>query len=208
MGKTEFEVSKAAAEAKKAVQEQAQKRPEYAGRYDQALGQALDALMQQPSFRYRLDGDALYKRYRDSAVKNGQLAMEDTLGQAAALTGGYGSSYGQTAAQQSYRRHMEDLNDKAMNLYDKARAEYDRQGQADKEKYAMLLQRENGSQNQYKQALAAWQAENQRLWNRYDRERAADYESYRDQVSDSRWQQEFEEAQRQFYDQLIRRFGW
>ena len=62
MGKKEFEVSKAAAEAKKAVQEQAQKRPEYAGRYDQALNQALDALMQQPSFRYRLDGVALYKR--------------------------------------------------------------------------------------------------------------------------------------------------
>lgn len=180
----------------------------YVSRWQQQLDAAMEKILNREAFTYQLNGDALYRQYKDQAMQNGRLAMQDTLGQAAAMTGGYGSSYGQTAAQQSYRRHMEDLSDKAAQLYDKARAEYDRQGQADKEKYAMLLQRENGSQNRYKEALAAWQAENQRLWNRYDRERSADYQSYRDQVSDSRWQQEFEEAQRQFYDQLIRRFGW
>ena len=180
----------------------------YVSRWQQQLDAAMKKILNREKFSYNLNGDALYRQYKDQAIQNGRLAMQDTLGQAAAMTGGFGSSYGQTAAQQAYRQQMANLGDKASALYDKARAEYDRQGQADKEKYAMLLQRENGSQNQYKQALAAWQAENQRLWNRYDRERAADYESYRDQVSDSRWQQEFEEAQRQFYDQLIRRFGW
>ena len=180
----------------------------YVSRWQQQLDAAMEKILNREAFSYQLNGDALYRQYKDQAVQNGRLAMQDTLGQAAAMTGGYGSSYGQIAAQQSYRRHMEDLSDKATQLYDKARADYDRQGQADKEKYALLLQRENSSQNQYKQALAAWQAENQRLWDRYDRERGADYQSYRDQVSDSRWQQEFEAAQRQFYDQLVRRFGW
>lgn len=180
----------------------------YVSQWQKQLDAAMEKILNREAFSYQLNGDALYRQYKDQAVQSGRLAMQDTLGQAAAMTGGYGNSYGQTAAQQSYRRHMEDLSDKAAQLYDKARADYDRQGQADKENYAMLLQRENGSQNQYRQALAAWQAENQRLWNRYDRERGADYQSYRDQVSDSRWQQEFEEAQRQFYDQLVRRFGW
>ena len=179
----------------------------YVSRWQQQLDAAMEKILNREAFSYQLNGDALYRQYKDQALQNGRLAMQDTLGQAAAMTGGYGSSYGQTAAQQSYRRHMEDLNDKAMNLYDKARAEYDRQGDADKEHYDLLLQRENSSQNQYKQNLAAWQAENQRLWGRYDQEQKTDYAAYRDEIGDSQWLREFEEAQRQFEEKLRRRYG-
>ena len=67
------------------------------------------------------------------AVQNGRLAMQDTLGQAAAMTGGYGSSYGQQAAQQAYQQRMDALSDKASQLYDKARTAYDNQGQRDRQ---------------------------------------------------------------------------
>ena len=180
----------------------------YTSQWQKQLDAAMDKILNREAFSYNLNGDALYRQYKDQAVQGGRLAMQDTLGQAAAMTGGYGSSYGQQAAQQSYRQHMDALSDKASQLYDKARAEYDRQGQRDQEVYNLLLQRENSSQNQYKQALSAWQAENQRLWNRYEQERGADYDAYRDQVEDSRWQREFDAAQQQFYDQLIRKFGW
>ena len=167
----------------------------------------MEKILNREKFSYNLNGDALYRQYKDQAIRNGRLAMQDTLGQTAAMTGGYGSSYGQTAAQQAYRRQMSDLGDKASALYDKARAEYDRQGDADKEHYDLLLQRENSSQNQYKQNLAAWQAENQRLWGRYDQEQKTDYGAYRDEVGDSQWLREFEEAQRQFEEKLRRRYG-
>lgn len=200
MGKKEFEVSKAAAEAKKAVQEQARKRPEYAGRYDQALGQALDALMQQPSFRYRLDGDALYKRYRDSAVKNGQLAMEDTLGQVAALTGGYGNSYAQSAGQQAYARQLDALGDRIPELYTLAMEQYRLQSQGLKDKYNLLLGADSRDYGRYTDSLAAWQKEADRLLEAYRTQRKLDYQTYRDDIADWKWQTEYDEDKRR-YDQ-------
>lgn len=180
---------------------------EYVSKWQDQLDAAMEKILNREKFSYDLNGDALYRQYKDQAVQNGRLAMQDTLGQAAAMTGGFSSSYGQTAAQQAYQRQMTDLGDKASALYDKARAEYDRQGTEDKQAYDLLLQRENSSQSQYRQNLAAWEAENQRLWSRYDQERSTDYGAYRDEIKDSQWLQEFEEAQRQFYEKLIRQYG-
>ncbi len=191
-----------------AVESDRQKPGAYTSQWQKQLDAAMDKILNRETFSYNLNGDALYRQYKDQAVQNGRLAMQDTLGQAAAMTGGYGSSYGQQAAQQAYQQRMDALSDKASQLYDKARTAYDNQGQRDREDYNLLLQRENSSQNQYKQALSAWQAENQRLWSRYEQERSTDYDAYRDQVADSRWQQEFDAAQQQFYEQLIRKFGW
>lgn len=200
MGKKEFEASKATEEAKKAVQEQAQKRPEYAGRYDQALSQALDALMQQPSFRYRLDGDALYKRYRDSAVKNGRLAMEDTLGQGAALTGGYGNSYAQSAGQQAYARQLDALGDRIPELYTLAMEQYRLQSQGLKDKYNLLLGADSQDYGRYTDSLEAWQKEADRLLEAYRTQRKLDYQTYRDDIADWKWQTEYDEDKRR-YDQ-------
>lgn len=191
-----------------AVESDRQKPGAYTSQWQKQLDAAMDKILNRETFSYNLNGDALYRQYKDQAVQNGRLAMQDTLGQAAAMTGGYGSSYGQQVAQQAYQQRMDALSDKASQLYDKARTAYDNQGQRDREDYNLLLQRENSSQNQYRQALSAWQAENQRLWSRYEQERSTDYDAYRDQVADSRWQQEFDAAQQQFYEQLIRKFGW
>lgn len=207
--KKKYTASARVEQARQEAQASDAKRPgEYTSQWQRQLDAAMEKILNREKFSYNLNGDALYRQYKDQAIRNGRLAMQDTMGQAAAMTGGYGSSYGQTAAQQSYRQHMDDLSDKASALYDKARADYDRQGTADKENYQLLLQRENASQSQYRQALAAWQAENQRLWSRFDQTKAADYEAYRDEIKDRQWQQEFDAAQQQFYEQLVRRFGW
>ena len=105
----------------------------YVSKWQQQLDAAMEKILNREKFSYNLNGDALYRQYKDQAIQNGRLAMQDTLGQAAAMTGGFGSSYGQTAAQQAYRQQMANLGDKASALYDKARSEYDRQGTADKQ---------------------------------------------------------------------------
>ena len=214
LGSCEEEKKKyaASAQVEQARQEaqasDARKPGEYVSKWQQQLDAAMEKILNREKFSYNLNGDALYRQYKDQAIQNGRLAMQDTLGQAAAMTGGFGSSYGQTAAQQAYRQQMANLGDKASALYDKARSEYDRQGTADKQAYDLLLQRENSSQNQYKQNLAAWEAENQRLWNRYEQARSADYSAYRDDIKDSQWLQEFQQAQQQFYEKLRRQYGY
>ena len=175
----------------------------YVSKWQQQLDAAMDKILNREKFSYDLNGDALYRQYKDQAVRNGRLAMLDTLGQSAGLTGGYGSSYSQTAAQQAYMKSMDGLADKAGEFYDRALAAYDRQGEKDKADYDLLQQRESGSRSQYDKDLAAWQAENSRLWQRYEDLRQRDYTAYRDSITDARWLAEFEEAQRKFNEDLL-----
>lgn len=193
-------------DAEKARQEalasDAAKPGEYTSKWQQQLDAAMDKILNREAFSYDLNGDALYRQYKDRAVKNGRLAMMDTMGQAAAMTGGYGSSYAQSAGQQAYQKQMDTLTDQAAQLYDRARQDYDRQGQTDRDRYDILRQRENSSYNQYKHGLSSWETENQRLWDRYDSLRQQEYQAQRDLIQDQQWQAEFDEAHRQFYDEL------
>ena len=183
-------------DAEKARQEalasDAAKPGEYTSKWQQQLDAAMDKILNREAFSYDLNGDALYRQYKDRAVKNGRLAMMDTMGQAAAMTGGYGSSYAQSAGQQAYQKQMDTLTDQAAQLYDRARQDYDRQGQMDRDRYDILRQRENSSYNQYKQGLSSWETENQRLWDRYDSLRQQEYQAQRDLIEDQQWQAEFD----------------
>ena len=100
-------------DAEKARQEalasDAAKPGEYTSKWQQQLDAAMDKILNREAFSYDLNGDALYRQYKDRAVKNGRLAMMDTMGQAAAMTGGYGSSYAQSAGQQAQKRVLRQL---------------------------------------------------------------------------------------------------
>lgn len=67
-----------------------------------------------------LKGDE-YAALKDIYARNGRLAMQDTLGQAAARTGGIASSYATSASQQAYNDYMQRLTDKAMEGYEAQR---------------------------------------------------------------------------------------
>lgn len=70
-------------------------------------------------FTQGTDYESLAKRYSDQ----GRKAMQDTLGQVAARTGGLASSYATTASQQAYGDWMGKLEDAARSLYDSQMAE-------------------------------------------------------------------------------------
>lgn len=61
-------------------------------------------------------------------MQQGKLAMQDTMGQAAALTGGYGNSYAQTVGQQAYDQYLGRLNEVVPELYSLARSRYTQEG--------------------------------------------------------------------------------
>ena len=84
--------------------------------------------MNREDFSYDLDGDALYQQYKNQYLQQGKLAMQDTMGQAAALTGGYGNSYAQTVGQQAYHGYLGQLNAVVPELYSLARSRYTREG--------------------------------------------------------------------------------
>lgn len=63
--------------------------------------------------------ESLVKRYQGK----GQKAMDDTIGQVAARTGGLASSYAAQAGQQAYGGWMENIENAARSLYDTERQE-------------------------------------------------------------------------------------
>ena len=197
-----------AEEAKQAaLAHDSQKPGAYTSKWQQQLDAAMDRILNREKFSYDLNGDALYRQYKDQAVKNGRLAMMDSMGRAAALTGGYGSSYAQSAGQQAYQKQMDSLADKAGQLQEQARQDYDRQGQLDRDRYDLLRQQENDSYGRYRQGLSGWEEENQRLWQRYDNLRREAYDAQRDAVKDEQWLAQFEEAMKQFDINLMLRYG-
>lgn len=90
--------------------------------YDNQKGynQALSNLANQPKFSYDLSKDTLYNQMKDQYQAMGQQAMEDTIGQASAMTGGYGNSYATTAGSQAYQGYMQQLNNNIADLYNLA----------------------------------------------------------------------------------------
>jgi hypothetical protein len=102
----------------------------------------LDAIMQsilnRDQFSYNFNEDAFYQQYKDKYIQQGKMAMADTMGQAAAMTGGYGNSYAATAGNQAYQASLQNLNDVIPELYQMAYDRYQQEGQDLYNQYGLL----------------------------------------------------------------------
>lgn len=129
----------------------------FSSRYQSEIDSLLQEIQNPEAFSLD-DNDTyrqLYDNYRESYMAQGNRAMRDAMGSAAALTGGYGSSYATTAASQAYDNYLQQLNDRNIDLYSMALNDY--------------WKNRNDKYNQ----LGAVQGQD-----------AVDYGRYRDEVSD------------------------
>lgn len=108
-------------------------------------------------FSYDVNSDALYQQYADQYVRQGKLAMQDVMGQAAAMTGGYGNSYAASVGNQAFQSYLQQLNDRVPELYKLALDRYNMGKQDLYDQYGMLLseyEREYGLySDEYQQLL-------------------------------------------------------
>ena len=93
------------------------------------LDAAIEQYRNRDDFTFDLSNDPFYQQYKERYEALGKLAMEDTIGQAAALTGGFGNSYAQTVGQQQYNQYMQQLNGIIPDIYAMQRDRYDAEGQ-------------------------------------------------------------------------------
>jgi hypothetical protein len=170
---------------------------EYVSQWQPQINATLHDILNRKDFQYDLNGDALYQMYKDSYVNLGQKAMMDTMGQAAALTGGYGNSAAQMVGQQAYQNYLQGLTDKIPELYQIALNQYNQAGQDLYQRYGLLNTQEQNAYNQWQDNFNRWLAERDFTTGRYDTERGFDYGTYRDTVSDSQWKEELAIQQQQ-----------
>lgn len=107
-------------------------------------------------FSYDVNSDALYQQYADQYVRQGKLASADVMGQAAAMTGGYGNSYAATVGNQAFQSYLQQLNDRVPELYQAALERHNMGKQDLYNEYAMLL-------SEYEREYGEHSAEYQKL---------------------------------------------
>lgn len=170
------------------TQVQSAKPTAYASPYTQQLEGIYQQIINRQPFKYDLNGDMLYQQAKDQYVQGGRQAMMDTIGKAAALTGGYGNSYASTAGNQAYQQYLLQLNAMVPEIYDRAAARYDQQVADLYNQYGMMQDRENVDYGRYQDALAQWNADfanaQSAYYNAYDQ----DYGAYQDALG--YWQQQ------------------
>ncbi len=162
---------------------QTQKPGEYTGQYTQSAQELLGKILSRGSFQYDANSDPLYQVYKDRYQMNGQRAMQDTMGQAAALTGGYGNTYAQAAGQQQYQQYMEGLNDIVPELQQQAYAQWQGEGDRLSGNYQLLQNADDTQYGRWTDRYNRWNNEVQSAQNAYDNAYSRDYEQYSGQQS-------------------------
>lgn len=140
-------------------------------------------IMDREPFSYDMNSDVLYQQYRDQYVDLGRMAMMDTMGQAAGLTGGYGSSYAQAVGQQQYNAYLQRLNDVLPELYGMALDTYNSQGQDLYNQASLANQMYQNEYGEWADSYNRWLSEYQMAYGMYADERSFDYGTYADQVN-------------------------
>ncbi len=181
--------------------------PDLTTSYDGEIRSLYEKIVNRPAFRYEAESDPLYGMYRDRYVREGSLAMRDTIGRSAALTGGYSSSYAQSVGQQQYDAYLQKLGDVMPELYGAAYKRWQAEGEAlsDQLGRATALAQDEYGRKRDKRSLAAEIEKKD-----YDR-RWASYQSLISVIAQSGYQpsdQELTETgmSRELADALLKEF--
>ncbi|MBQ6543614.1 MAG: hypothetical protein IJL77_04425 [Clostridia bacterium] len=158
-----------------------------------------DQIANRPKFSYDQASDPLYQQYAEMYRRNARLAMDDTVGRAAALTGGYGNSYAETAGQAMYNQQMDNLNARALDLYNAALDTYEAENQNLYNKFNLAGQMYNNDYNEWRARIAdsqwaqnydfnAWQADvaNQQWADNYN------FNAWQADTANQQWQTQFD----------------
>lgn len=174
--------------------------------YTDQVKSLMDQIQNRDKFEYDVESDALFQQYLSSMMASGQTAMKDTMGQAAALTGGYGSSYAQSVGNQAYNSYIKGAYDNLPEYYELALRAYETEGE---EMYKELAMLSEADAQEYARLVDSWNANNSTAQQMYGQE----YQKWADEVShamslaqimNNDWwnEQNFNESQRQFDAQL------
>lgn len=200
----------------------------YMSQYASNINAALDKIINNKGFTYNAATDPLYNQYKDYYTQAGKTAMKDTVGQVTALSGGYGSSYAQTAGQQQYNQYMQQLAQLMPQLEDRA---YNRYRDSLSDQYnnlSVLRGLDDSAYGKYRDSVSDYYQNRDYAYGKYAAERDYDYNKYttalnqfnndrnfaygydRDSISDSQWQTTFNENKRQSdrdYNESVRQFN-
>ncbi len=195
-------------EALRRMQETEGTRPEYQDSYSRQLQDLYEKIMGREKFQYDAANDPVYQQYRQMYVQQGRQAMMDTMGQAAGLTGGYGSTYSQAAGQQQYDAYLQKLNEVVPELYAQARQAYNDEGDRMLQQYQLTGDLRDDEYSRYQDRLSNWWKDLSYQADRADTEYSRGAENWWNAESAGRQDREFAYQQKKdAYSNLVTLIG-
>ena len=161
-------------------QHQMTKPGEYVSPFNDRLEALYQKVMGRGDFNYDFNADALYHQYRDRYAQEGQRAMQDTMANAAALTGGYGNSYAATAGQQAYNQYMQAANDVIPTLEQRAFERWMAEGDGVMEQLALLRDMDATEYGRHRDQQSDYWAMLEYLTDAAGDQYGRDYQQYQD----------------------------
>ena len=151
----------------------------FQSKYAGQIASLYDQIMNRPKFSYDVNRDPLFQQYKTQYVSQGQRAMQDVMGQSAALTGGYGNSWGSAAGYQAYQRYLQLLNDRIPELEQRAFDRYQYDGDELRRNMNLASSLYNAEYSQYRDAASDWKAAVSAAESAYSRAASADLSAWK-----------------------------
>ena len=151
-----YSMSDTVKQAQQALQKQQALKPaQYSSQWQGQIDDTLGKMMNREKFSYDVNEDAMYQQAAQRYIQQGRQAMMDTMGQAQAMTGGYGNSYAQSVGQQAYQGYLEGLNDQIPDFYQMALNQYMSEGDQIAQNIGMMMDQDAFDYVRYQDQLAA-----------------------------------------------------
>lgn len=174
----------------------------YTSEYEPQIRENLNKIT---NWNYDPTQDANYQALAKVYGARGNIAAKDSLGDAAALNGGMGTSYAVSAAQQARNQYNQELASMIPQLeetaYNRATGTLSALMDMDNTMYGRFRDTESDRWNQYLQRydqFRDYQGDRQFKYG-------ADYDKYRDKVGDSQW---LYEQRYQRYNDAVNQYQW
>jgi hypothetical protein len=163
----------------------------YSSSYGGTIKGLLNGVANREAFTYDPMQDASYQALARVYNVNGLKAANDTMGQAAALNGGYGSSYATTAAQQVRNDYNQQLASMIPELEQRAYQRYYDNYNLNLSTANALMARDDSLYGRYRDKVADAQWLTNYNYNKWVDNRDYNYQKSRDRVEDSHWIKEY-----------------
>ena len=181
---------------------ESQKPAEFSSPFTEKIDALVDKILGGEKFSYDVSEDALYDLYKEKYVNQGKMAMADTAAQAAALTGGFGSSYGTTAAQQAYQQYLTELNDIIPELRDRAYQVHQDEKATDMQNLALMQGLEETDYGRYRDEVGDFYTNRDYLYGKTSDMSDEEYQKYLQLVNNWENDRTFNENVRQYDEQM------
>lgn len=147
---------------------------------DPRIDEMLTQILNRDKFSYNPENDPLYQQYLQTAQREGDRAMRETLAEAASSAGGM-NSFAITAAQQANNYYNSQLNDRIPELYQLSYEKYLKDIDNQIRDLGLLQSMDETQYNRYRDTMSDW----------YNDKNFA-YGMYADAINQGNWQTNFD----------------